>query len=96
MRRWCDIGRVDIANRRLNRHTATIVFTVAGHTVGGTRRGWQAHYWLGLTFGRVILLGKVSIGKLTVSAIAAVESTLSPNINVNAGMTAESGFITSL
>ena len=43
-RRWCDIGRVDIANRRINRHAATIVFTVAGHTVGGTRRGWQAHY----------------------------------------------------
>jgi hypothetical protein len=56
----------------------------------------------GLTFGRVILLGKVSIGRLTVPAITTVDTKLNPNVSViieendNAGTTAESGFTMSL
>jgi hypothetical protein len=58
----------------------------------------------GLTFGRLVLAGRVSLGKLTVSAIATVEIELSPSVSISviaeendhAGMTVESGFVMSL
>ena len=84
-RRWCDIGRIDIANGCLNRYAATIVITVASHTVSAACHVSPS-------------IGKRTIGRLTVSAITTVDTKLNPNViviieeNDNAGTTAESSF----